>query len=188
MVTSRHLSRRLSDGIRMAWKRALSYRKDQWTFDDYPTVVRKQSFDGVPDDMDHESRYWARILGWRIDETAPTKTEALTKLRKLYEIRRQLRIENGESIPRPSAKVPIQFASRERIKAHEELAGDFIHRVLQLEWALITDESSLWDFTDGQSIKESQDRIFLIYGVAVYDVEGGNMAAIIQRIATERGR
>jgi hypothetical protein len=188
MVVPRHLSRRLNDGVRMAWKRALSYRKRQWTFEDYPVVVRRQSFDDAPDDMEHESRYWARVLGWLIDETAQTKSEALTKLRSRYEMRRQLRIEKGESIPRPGTKVPIQFASRERINAHEELANDLIHRVLQLEWALITDGSSLWDFTSSQSIQEFQDRILLIYQESVYDIENGNLAAILERISASRNR
>jgi len=185
-VVPRNLGRRLSNGVRIAWKRALSYRRRQWTFEDYPIVVRRQSFDGVPDDMEHESRYWARILGWLIDETALTETEALTKLRSRYEMRRQLRIEKGESIPRPGAKVPIQFGSRERINAHQELANDLIQRVLQLEWALITDESSLWDFTTSESIQEFQDRILLIYQAAVYDIEDGNLAAILERIAASR--
>jgi len=187
-VVPSHLTRRVSNGVRMAWKRALSYRKCEWTFEDYPGVVRKQSFDGVPDDMDHESRYWARILGWLVDETAPTRTEALTKLRSRYEMRRQLRIEKGESIPRPGAKVAVQFASRGRINAHEDLANDLVHRVLQLDWALITDESSLWDFASGRSIKELQNRILLIYQEAVYDIENGNLAVILERIADSRNR
>jgi len=186
-VLPKHLTRRLVDGARMAWKRLLSYRKQQWAFEDYPIVVRRQSFDGVPDHAEHQSRYWARVLGWLIDETAPTKSEALTRLRDRYEMRKQLRVEEGKPIPRPGAKVPIQFASRTRIDAHGELADDFIHRVLELEWALITDESSLWDFTDDGSIKGFQDRISLLYGVAVYDIESGNLATILDRIAAERG-
>jgi hypothetical protein len=67
----------------------------------------------------------------------------------------------------------------------KELADDFIRRVLKLEWALITDESSLWDFTSDTSIKEFQDRVLLIYSVAVYDIEDGNLAKILERI---RGR
>jgi hypothetical protein len=58
--------------------------------------------------------------------------------------------------------------------------------VLQLEWALITDESSLWDFTLGQSIKELQDRVFLLYGVAVYEIEDGKIAAILEKIVEGR--
>jgi hypothetical protein len=178
--------RQVNDAVRMAWKRALSYRKRVWEFEDYPIVVSKQSFDGVPEDAEHESRYWARVLGWLIAESAPTKAEALAKLRVSYEMQKQLRIEKGESIPRPGEDVPIQFASQERLDAHKELVNDFIYRVLQLEWAFITDESSLGDFTADQSIKEFQDRIFSIYGVAVYDIENGNLAEIVERIANER--
>lgn len=179
--------RQMSNSARMAWKRALSYRKRQWDFADYPITVRRQTFDSVPDDAEHAFRYWARVLGWLIDETASTKAEAPTKLRGLYEIQKQLRIEKGEPIPRPGTKIPIRFASRERIDAHSELADDFIHRVLQLEWALITDESILLDFAIGGSIKELQDRVFLIYGVAIYAIEDGNIATILDRIAAERG-
>ena len=61
-MTLRQLSRRVSDASRMLWKRALSYRKSRWDFEDYPVVIRRQNFDGVSDDVEHESRYWARIL------------------------------------------------------------------------------------------------------------------------------
>jgi hypothetical protein len=182
----RRLSRRLTDSTRLAWKRTLSYRKRQWILEDYPIVVRRQTFDNVPDDAAHESRYWARVLGWCIDETAPTTAEALAKLRDRYEMRRQLRVDKGEPIPRPGTRVPIQFASRERIDAHEVLAEDFIRRVLQLDRALITDESSLWDFTTDTSIREFQDRISLIYSAAVHDIESGNIAEILDRIAAYR--
>jgi len=170
----------------MFWKRVLSYRKREWSFEDYPIVVRRQIFDGVPADADHKSRYWARVLGWLIDETAPTESEALEKLRDRYAMRKQLRIDEGKPIPRPGTEVPITFASQERVNADRDLANDFIHRVLQLEWAFMSDESSLWDFTAESSIKEFQDRIFLIYGVAVYDVGDGNMATILERIAGAR--
>ena len=123
--------------------------------------------------------------GWLVDETAPTKSEALAKLRDRYAQRKQLRLDKGESIPRPGTKVPITFAPQVRVNADKELADDFIQRVLKLEWAWITDESSLWDFVTGTSIKEFQDCIFLIYGVAVYDVADGNLATILERI---RGR
>jgi len=182
-MTLKQLRRRTTDAARMLWKRALSYRKRRWKFEDYPIVIRRQIFDGVPDDEAHESRYRARILGWLIDETAPTESEALAKLRERYAMRKQLRIDKGEPIPRPGTNVPITFASQERVNADKELADDFIQRVLKLDWAFMSDESSLWDFTSGDSIKEFQDRIFLLYGVAVYDIEDGNLASILERIA-----
>ena len=173
-------------GAQLMSKRLLSYRKQQWEFEDYPIIVRRQTFDVLSDDADHESRYWARILGWLIDALAPTKAEALVKLRENYELRKQSNVDKDEPIPRPGVRVPIQFASQERVDADPELAKDFIQRVLQLEWALITDESSLWDFTLGQSIKELQDRVFLLYGVAVYEIEDGKIAAILEKIVEGR--
>jgi hypothetical protein len=180
----KHLSWRVNDAGRMLWKRALSYRKRQWEFEDYPVVVRRQRFDDVSDHAEHESRYSARVLGWLIDETAPASAEALAKLRERFAQRKQLRIDKGEPIPRPGVRVPITFASQERVNADKELADDFVHRVLHFEWAFMSDESTLWDFTAENSIKEFQDRIFLIYGVSVYDIENGNVSSILERIRT----
>src|SRR3954447_12894414 len=102
---------------------ALSYRKRQWECEDYPVGVRRQSFDGVPEDAEHASRYWARVLGWLIDETASTESESVAKLRERYAMRKQLRIEEGKPIPRPGTRVPISFASQERVNADEDLAN-----------------------------------------------------------------
>jgi hypothetical protein len=46
-----------------------------------------------------------------------------------------------------SEKSPVTYAPRNRIDAFEELAEDFVHEVLGLPWALMTDESSLSDFS-----------------------------------------
>jgi hypothetical protein len=42
--------------------------------------------------------------------------------------------------------VQIELASQQRTDVHAELAEGFIHRVLELESAWISDESSLWNF------------------------------------------
>ena len=176
-------------GARVAWKRMLSYRKRTWEFKDYPILIRDQGFEGFePDSNATRSRFFARIQGWwALDSLASTREEALQGLRTRFEEKKRELIAAGEPIPRPGTEMPIQFASQACVNAHPELSDDFIHRVLQLEWALITDESSLWDFTLGETIKELQDRIFLIYGVAVYDLEDGKITAILDRVATERG-
>ena len=38
---------------------------------------------------------------------------------------------DGKKLPRPGTHVEIEFASRERVNAHAELAEDFIRRVLK---------------------------------------------------------
>jgi hypothetical protein len=46
----------------------------------------------------------------------------------------------------PPSNPNPEFAPTERVNAHRKLAEDFTRRVLGLEWAWISDESSLWDF------------------------------------------
>jgi hypothetical protein len=71
-----------------------------------------------------------------------SKSEALEKLRKSLDWRKA----ENKKLPRPGTGLPIEFASRIRIDRHAELAEDFTKRVLGLEWAWISDQSSLWDF------------------------------------------
>ena len=46
-----------------------------------------------------------------------------------------------------SEKSPLSYAPRDRIEAFEELANEFVHEIFGLPWALITDESTLTDFS-----------------------------------------
>ena len=89
----------------------------------------------------------------------------------------------GETLHRPGDKVPIQFASQERIKRHEELAEEFVQKVLGLERAWISDESSLWEF----HAEETNDRLFAkieeIYGIDVSDIESARLCEIFDRIS-----
>jgi hypothetical protein len=111
-----------------------------------------------------------------------TRLEALEDLRKAFDRFRATR----KTLPRPGTKVPIEFAATERVGRHSELAKDFINRVLGLEWAWISDESSLWDFHGDEANKSLTDKIHLVYGVDVSDVPSGNLADIFDRIR-ERG-
>jgi hypothetical protein len=45
-----------------------------------------------------------------------------------------------------SEKPPLTYASSDRIDAFEELATEFLREILELPWALMTDESALSDF------------------------------------------
>lgn len=44
-------------------------------------------------------------------------------------------------------KSSLTYASRDRINAFGELANEFLREILGLPWALMTDESSLSDFS-----------------------------------------
>ena len=82
----------------------------------------------------------------------------------------------------------LEFAPRQRVSAHPELAEDFIRRVLNLDWAYISDESSLWDFHGAGTNGALIARIEEVYGVDVSDIESAKLPEILERIAKERVR
>ena len=166
----------------MAWKRAHSYRKKTWEFRDYPISVREQK------DVPENSRYWARVLGWNLDETSTTREGAVAALQHRFQIRKTELEAEGKLLPRPGTKVPIKFGSQDRILANDFLANDFIERILDMDWAFLTDESSLWHFHTGTSNEEYFAKIKEVYFVDVSDIESGNIADILDRIADARAR
>lgn len=171
---------RVTNSLRKAWKRGLSYRKKTWGFRDYPITVRERR------DVPESSRYWARILGWNLDQTNATREGAQAALARLFEVHKEELAAEGKPLPRPGADVPLKIASQDRIHANDFLANDFIERILDLPWALITDGSSLWDFHAGTSNDEYFAKIKGVYFVDVSDIESGNIADILDRIAARR--
>jgi hypothetical protein len=82
----------------------------------------------------------------------------------------------------------LEFASRKRVSAHPELAEDFTRRVLNLDWAFISDESSLWDFHEAGTNGALIARIKEVYGVDVSDIESATLPEILERIAKKAVR
>ena len=80
----------------------------------------------------------------------------------------------------------IEFASTTGIEMFFEIAEDFMQRILDFEPGdyLITDESSLWDFTgrDKQEIDEIHKKIREVYDLDVSDIPTGNLLEIFRRI------
>ncbi|MBZ5549345.1 MAG: hypothetical protein LAO22_15535, partial [Acidobacteriia bacterium] len=75
---------------------------------------------------------------------------------------------------------------QERVSAHPELAEDFVYRVLELDWAWISDESSLWDFHRDETNDALISRIKEVYGVDVSDIQSARLSEILERIATRQ--
>jgi hypothetical protein len=59
-------------------------------------------------------------------------------------------------------------------------------RVLRLDWAWISDESSLWDFHHQETNAALVAKIREVYGVDVSDIESANLADILDRIAANQ--
>jgi hypothetical protein len=80
----------------------------------------------------------------------------------------------------------ITVAPSERVDRYPKLYDHFVEHALQLEAALMTDESTLWDFHGEISCTELQDRIKLIYGVDVSDTV--RICEILERIYDQTNR
>ena len=74
----------------------------------------------------------------------------------------------------------FEMAPHSAIDALGEFPYEFLYKVFGINWALITDESSLWDF--------SGDRAWVFgmvaahYGVDVSDIKSGNLVEVLHRI------
>jgi hypothetical protein len=176
------MTERLSYKVRSCWKLCLSLRKRNWDLSDYPVIVRENQNTPRP----AKQRYFAMILNWNVFGAGQSETEALQALEKNFARANAERIISRGSIPRPGAQVPIEFAFQRRVSAHPDLAEDFTQRILSVDWAWISDELSLWDFHQGEKNDALITRINEVYGVDVSNIESGNLAEILERIATER--
>jgi hypothetical protein len=176
---------RAKNQLRAAWKFCLSLPKHDWGFDDYPVVMRKQEIDPTYSGTRlKQHRYAATIVNWYgLAGTGDTQRQACQALEKNFANAKAERIKSGKSLPRPGTRVPIQFAPKERVKAHPKLAEDFIHRVLNLDWAWVSDDSSLWDFHHDDTNDVLISKIKEVYEVDVSDIQSAKLSEILERIA-----
>lgn len=168
------------------WKYLLSFRKSNWDFEDYPVIVRKQGNAGQSWGEDARFTtppYIARMVNWTgLDGFGDTPVAAKQDLKEAFD---RACARRG-SQPRPGTEVPIQLAPPAKIEVTPELKQEFLHSVLGVEWALITDETELWHFALGGSVKDLYEKIDALYGINVRDVPDGKVARILERISAAR--
>jgi hypothetical protein len=180
-----NLSTRVKNQLRAVWKLFLSVRTRDWELDDYPVVIREQEADPAYDGTRlKQYRYVASILKWGLVGLGDSEQESLQKLRSSFATAKAQRARTRTPLPRPGTRVPIEFASQERVSAHPELAEDFIRRVLELECAWISDESSLWDFHHDETNDILLAKVMEVYGLDVSDIESARLSEILERIAS----
>jgi len=74
----------------------------------------------------------------------------------------------------------------EHITKYCDIGDDFITRALGLEWAMLTDESSLWDFHSEKNNDALVAKIKEVYGVDVSDLKDAELYKIFDRIEQVR--
>jgi hypothetical protein len=166
------------------WKKLISYRKQEWDLDDYPLRVREQANAEEPaNGRARIPRFAVDIVNWWLSGTGETVEEARADLAERFTKAKEEKALVGELLPRPGSRVPIEFAEDQKVRLHQDLSQDFVLRVLQLQWAWISDESSLWDFHADESNDVLLARIKDVYGVDVSYIESAKLTDIFERIA-----
>jgi hypothetical protein len=98
--------------------------------------------------------------------------------------RRERKNTNGS--PGPEHTYLLSLLRGSVSDAHPDLTEDFVRRVLNLDWAWISDESSLWDFHASDDNGALIARINEVYGVDVSDIESAKLCEILERIAANQ--
>jgi hypothetical protein len=175
---------RFTNQIYALWKLCLSFRKRDWELKDYPVRIRNQKIEQeFKAPRFKQYRYIAYIVNWTLSGFGDSSQQAMSDLNAKF---KEAKIKKGREtmpLPRPGTHVPMELASQERVIAHSELANDFTRRVLDLDWAWISDESSLWDFHADETNELLNARVKEVYGVDISDIESGRLVDILDRIA-----
>jgi hypothetical protein len=171
-------------------KYILSFFKRDWNLRDYPLQIIDQYPNGLPMNLPTEGslrpiKWVVRVPGWlRMSGYGDTQDDAYSDLqRKFHEFKME-----GNKLPRPGTKLPIQIASHEQIDRYEYIAQDFFPKILDMDYGrilIITDISSLWNFLH-ENEEEYIMRIHDVYGVDISDIEDGSLVRIFERIETEK--
>lgn len=178
---------RLRNQISASWKWLSSFRKRDWELNDYPVQIRKQQVndEALPERLKPKP-YTASIIKWGVAASGDTREEALLNLRASFQITKEAKKLEGKPLPRPGISVPIEFASQDLVSKNPDLAEDFVRRVLELEWAWISDESSLWDFHSDETNDRFYSKVEVLYGIDVSDIESAKLWEILDRIAANK--
>jgi hypothetical protein len=165
---------------RIAWLQSLFKRS--FEFSDYPVDYVDQGEPSRNPDIDPSFRWRADLLGLHYcGGLGPTPVAALEDAKQKFN---QAKLRTHK-LPRPGSKPKIEFAAAELVSGYPKLQEHFIHEVLGLEWAFISDESTLEHF-DSAEIPRFLDRIREVYDVEL-NTQDLSLAAIFGDLMLQLG-
>jgi hypothetical protein len=168
---------------RLAWIK--SFFKTSWRFEDYPLdyIDQGECPPNLPARLQHK-RWRADLVNWyAVSGSGDSKEAALADAKQKFVDRKT----SGEKMWRPGTGPGIVFAAKETPTRYPELSDDFIHKVLNLQWAWISDFSTLWDFHTENDNDAMYLRIGEIYGVDVSSVPNARLMDIFAEIMNQIG-
>jgi len=163
----------LPEYLQIAWKWSASFLRRNWRLEHYPVRVRRN------ETAESSQAWFAQILHWPGPVgIGPTPAAARLDLAAVLETIRRERA----AMPRPGSRVPVEFASSDRLDTDPELYEHFREHVLGFEWVLMTDGTALSDFGDEARVTALVARVKEVYGVDVSDISPPLVADIFDRI------
>jgi hypothetical protein len=141
------------------YKYLLSFRKAEWTLDDYPIRLRQQATSVETPAV----RAWcAQIVNWwMLAGFGDTPEAALEDLRAHLEAKRS----RGDALPRPGTKAPVEFAPGNELGRHGEFAYEFVERVVGIRPHFMSDQTSLADFCTPEEAADVHRKSALLFGI-----------------------
>ncbi len=170
------------DWVKAGWFFLTSFFKRSWDLADYPVRVRQFEPQEPHGRFPAPFTWSAQVINWvAMQGHGYSREEAFADLAKGLASFKAL----GKPLPRPGSRVPLEFASNERIVQHEVLATDFLDRIFGVRYdeCFISDKSTLWLFHDQDRNDVLHKKILEVYSVDVSDIESGLIADILDRIA-----
>ena len=158
--------------LQALYKLIRSFFKTNWDFDDYPLITWKNRNACRPDAAIRAGFFnWPGLAGF-----GESKQKAIDKLKESFHLYK----ESNEKLPRPGTKVPLRYASTERIEKLERVAVDFFNNIIGINYynCFISDLSSLYDFNlfNNTTIRKIKE----VYGVDVDD--DGFIVDVLEKI------
>lgn len=141
----------------VTYKYLLSFRKAEWSLDDYPVRLRQQPTSAETPAV----RPWcAQIVNWWLLGFGDTPEDALEDLREHLDAKRA-----RGSLPRPGTKPPIELALADELRRHGEFAYEFVERVVGIRPSFMSDQTSLADFCTSEEAPGVHRKTALLYGI-----------------------
>ncbi len=115
---------------------------------------------------------------------APTETEALDELRRMFAERVAYLEAIGKPLPVPGEAPEELFSSTVRVDALAAVARDFFQRVLRLDYdnVYLNDATTLEEFGTFEGIRVQTE---FVYGVDIGDERERPLWRVLQQIRTE---
>jgi len=140
------------------YKYLLSFRKVEWSLEDYPVRLRHQTTSAETPAV----RAWcAQIVNWwLLVGFGDTPEGALDDLRERLEATRA-----RGALPRPGTEPPIELVPADELRRHGEFAYEFVERVVGIRPFFMSDQTSLADFCTSEEAPDVHRKTALLYGI-----------------------